>query len=200
MLIGQQKSIEIKDKIMHELFTTPNLNLKELEHTLVDKAYDLWIADYLPIINKLPKDLFVYSSSVEMITTDDEQGRWRSHSQSKNSFICLVDGTITWRLREKPFFQPTEIEEEVQQLIAKKAKLETEEEEMRIYLQNSFALWNTTAKLRKNWPKTLHKFIPEEPPRKPRKKKNKTETVNTPEITAPVGIQARMTLNILESD
>lgn len=197
MRLGQQAQYDIREKIMADLFNLPKSKLEKSKETLATKCYETWIAQYTPYISKLPTEFFRHKNVVQMMVDEEERERWYTERKS-HYYLAIVDPKDEWRPTEIPFAIPKEHEEEVAALRQQDTDLQKEVHEMGQYLSESMGTWNTTTKLRKGWPEMLHKYIPEEPKRAPRKAKQVKEEVVVPDAPT-AAMQQRVTLNILEN-
>jgi len=196
MRLGQQAQYSIQQDIMNDLFNLPTTKIETAKTELTTKCYETWISYYTPYISKLPAGFFHHKHKVQMLVNEEESERWYT-KRNPHYYLATVDPKDEWRPLEIPFTVPREHEEEVSTLHQQDTDLQKEMQEMKQYLNDSLDTWNTTTKLRKGWPEMLHKYIPEEPKRAPRKAKQVKEEVVPDAPTS--SMQQRVTLNILEN-
>ena len=84
---------------------------------------------------------------------------------------------------------------ETAQLCEEILKLRKEKKEMKDYLIQTMRKYTGSKQLKKVWDESLHKYLPAEPVKGPRKAKVEPETVPTPDF-----LKTRMTTNLLEGN
>jgi len=191
MRIGAKRKEEMINKILDDLYLKPRLRVIEEKIDITKQGYNLWIAQF-PELHAVQPEFLHYVDKV-LMQAPNEIGRWSANFDNP----VVYKGTIHtgWNRRDLEFDAPEEIHKRIQEIHDKHLKIEHEYGETRKYLINSFDIWNTTAKLKKNWPVSLHKYIPVDP----KTVRKKSTVAEEPTLVAPVeSIQNRMTLNILE--
>lgn len=201
MLIGAAKRHQIKEQILNDLFMKPLNALEDKRGDLVVEGYKLWIEPYVETMKLIPSDFLCQADFIHMtVEADGEKTTtWTGYKNANNNdkpFVVMQRDQGSYRATSVAFEMPEAIGDKCKALETEINELKAEKEKMQSYLHESMEAWNTTHKLRTNWPELLHKYIPPEPPRAPRTKKATPEEVTT---TIDVSdIQRRITLNILE--
>ena len=196
MIIGQTRKSEIKQKILTDLFSQAEVNIIQQKKKVTEESYYIWLKQYQEAIAALPPEFIHHTTSVYMKVAGDSKYSWGYASPDLTPIIAVVKDS--YRPDELPFPVPDQYKDTVVTILQEEKELKAEKEAMSSYLKKSMTMWNTTAKLKKNWPEQLHKYIPTDPPRKPRKKK--PVSTDTLDIEAPVSaIQQRLTTNLLEN-
>jgi len=193
MIIGKTRKDEIKDTILKDLFIPAELRITDRKKKITEKSYYTWLAQHQKAIDALPAEFINHTKTVYMKVDGESKYEWSYTSPTLTPIIAAVKDTF--RPNELPFPISDQYVNDVADICKDDKKLKEEKAEMVKYLHNSLSTWNTTAKLRKNWPEQLHKYIPIDPPRKPYKKQDVSA-----DIEAPVAaIQQRLTTNLLEN-
>lgn len=202
MRLSETKRHEIKRKILGDLYDKAENDVHQRQADICKKSYADYIVEYLPIIKKLPAEFFRRDYSITTSFTLPEDGTLKTFtltdtSMNEKDYFYLQkkiggrswEGNSVVQLRDKYL-------KGMEKLIKEKEVISEEKAKMEKYLLESINEWTTTSKLKKNWPVSLHKYIPPEPARAPRKKKEVKPDV---QIDTPSELNVRLTTNLLEA-
>jgi hypothetical protein len=169
----------------------------------------------MPIINQLPHGMVSTSDTIRLevpeltlearelaqITTSEEswdntcsKTTWTQYSDAKLPIMTKGTG---WNSQEIDIPLQDGMREEVIALRLEEYQIEQEKRQMRKYLQTTMEIHNTTTKLRKVFPSTLQKYIPAEPPRKPKQTRLPVDLPD--EVSVPGNLKQRLTENLLDN-
>ena len=218
MRISSYELHSIRTKILEDLYSTLEAKIVARQDTIVQKNRDLWLAKYQPLLDQLPESMVTrereYKVSINFqlgkgLTKEPLSKDQYPDNRSFNDHGRYYDFTKVyelWTYRfESKLVNPKDNYEgeplhpdlypETAQLCEEILKLRKEKEEMKDYLIQTMRKYTGSKQLKKVWDESLHKYLPAEPVKGPRKAKVEPETVPTPDF-----LKTRMTTNLLEGN
>lgn len=215
MRMSYQKQNDLKDAVLKDLYDAPMQKIADKKGALVLRNHSEWIKPLMPIINQLPHGMVSTSDTIRLevpeltlearelaqITTSEEswdntcaKTTWTQYSDAKLPIMTKGTG---WNSQEIDIPLQDGMREEVIALRLEEYQIDQEKRQMRKYLQTTMEIHNTTTKLRKVFPSTLQKYIPAEPPRKPKQTRLPVDLPD--EVSVPGNLKQRLTENLLDN-
>ena len=215
MRLSFHKQHEIREKIIKDLYDAPKRKIDDKKGGLVLRNHSEWIKPLMPLINQLPDNITCTSDQIKMtvpeltdmarelsnISTAEEswdntcaEATWTQYSDAKLPVMTKGTG---WNSEDLPIPLQDGLREEVVALRLEEFQIQQEKKQMEKYLLTTMEINNTTTKLRKAFPSTLQKYIPPEPPRKPKQTRLPIDLPD--EVDVPSNLKLRMTENLLDN-
>ena len=208
----------IKRNILADLYGSAEEAL-ELRKTSISAQNRAYVMEPLQeLINQLPENLFNKESRYHLFisykpvevedraqyTDDSESDQFRVNQVWESRLESSYAINPATNYYGNPHTQPTNLDprlhEEAAALCEDILTLRIEKNELRKFIQDTTDKYTGSKQLREVWPTTLHRFLPAEPPPKPRVPRTKKEKVISPDPVAPTFIKQRLTTNLLEKD
>jgi hypothetical protein len=207
MKIGNWELRNIRDKILNELYKKSENALDVRKTGIAKQNRDYFLNPLATTIQNLPEQLLahskVYSVSIKYEPTTETEDNvienWNYHSEAPiinpvdnfstaSSYYGVPAQTLDPRLHSTAEILCKDI-----------LKVRVERRTMTKYLDSTMARYTGSLQLRKVWPESLHKHLPPEPVKTPRKyKKVGIKKVEVADPAVPNSLNIRLTENLLE--
>jgi len=207
MKIGQWELRNIRDKILNELYKKSENALDLRRTNIAIENRDYFLNPLATTIQNLPEQLLahskVYSVSIKYEPTTETENNvienWNYHSEAPiinpvdnfstiSSYYGVPAQTLDPRLHSK-----------AETLCKDILKVRVEKRTMTRYLDSTMEKYTGSLQLRKVWPESLHKHLPPEPVKIPRKSKGTgTKKVEVVDPEVPASLNTRLTENLFE--
>ena len=212
MRLSYQKQHDIKEAILKNLYSQPIQKIDDKKGALVIRNHSEWIKPLMPIINQLPDGMVTCSDTIRLgvpkldydttkISTSEENWDKECHAttwtQYADAKLPIMTKGTGWNVQEIDIPLQDGMREEVIALRVEEFQIRQEKKQMEKYLETTMEINNTTTKLRKAFPSTLQKYIPAEPPRKPKQSRLPIDLPD--EMDVPTNLKQRMTENLLDN-
>lgn len=201
MRLGVSVKESMKKKILSDLYDKNLSRVREEREQIVRDNYLEWLAEYQPRIDALPAGFIQTGRNAVMDISDfdwanDFSDKTWSASFEKEVPACIVQDPVnTWRQTNIPVKPSDTYRQLADDNQTEYDKLLMERIETDKYIDKSYEQCTSTTQLRKFWPQALHKYIPPEPPRAARQKKE-LDTSATDDIADT--LTQRLANNLLE--
>jgi len=198
---------EIKGKILSDLYDTPTEALKVRRTQIAERNRNYYMEPYLMLMGQLPDDLIAKERKfvVKIRYNVDAIDKTKSLKEewtyiSDKPLPNPVNGSGGY-YSTNPVSQPLDCRliKDAATLSEDILSFNSEYSDLNEYITDTFAKWSGTVQLRKIWPASLHKYLPAEPPKKPKALSIPKIKKETPEmVEAPATLNTRLTTNLLE--
>ena len=217
MRIGDYELRNIRNKIMDAQFRISDENIKKRKIDIAKLNREYYLEKHQHIIDQLPKEMVSHDTNydIRIKYTPPESSpffktcsdilineKWTyqtdtpvinpvEHSNSRGHYSHVPEHTLNPRL-----------EAITAKLCEDILLLQAEKKEQLDYLEETTQMYTGSLQLRKAWPESLHKYLPNEPIKVARKVRNAIsgKLVKTADPVAPESLKTRMTINLLEGN
>ncbi len=205
MRIGSWELRNIREKILRDLYEKPEKDLDARKTRIAQQNREFFIEPLMSTLSALPDEMISHNNQyiVKINYGDDPDEEKRVNER--------------WIYRsDKPIFNPksvdasqyvtspeqrldTRLHEDAEILCKDILHLRAEKKEQSDYLIDTTTRESGSIQLRKTWPESLHKYLPAEPVKIPRKFKGTgTKRVEVGKPVVPDSLNIRLTENLLE--
>ena len=209
MRIGDYELRNIREKILTDLYGKSEEKFENRKEAIAKQNREYFIEPLMSTIVSLPVELIAHtnqysvkikytSPSADKKENPDIIENWGFRSNkpipnpkdpSKNS------GSYYESIPEQPL--DPRLHDTTAQLCEEILKLNKEKADMSNYLADTTRRYKGSIQLRKVWPESLHKYLPPEPVKIPKKSKEK---INKDDPEIPNHLTHRLTENLLEGE
>lgn len=205
MRIGSWELRSIRDRILRDLYEKPEKDLESRKTRIAKQNREFFIEPLMSTFSALPD---------EMVSHNNEYVLKINYGNNLDEEKCVKQ---SWIFRsDKPIINPRRLdgntynvspEQKLDERLYKDAEmlckdilaLRAEKKEQSDYLIQTTNRETGSLQLRKTWPEYLHKYLPPEPVKLPRKTTGKgTKKVEVDKPVAPESFHTRLTENLLE--
>ena len=205
MRIGQWELRSIRERILRDLYEKPESDLTARKTRIAQQNREFFIEPLMSTLSALPDEMVAHNK--EYILKINYGNDPEENKRVKENWIYRSD---------KPIINPRRIdgndyhsspEQELDKRLYEDAEilckdilhLRAMKKEQSNYLVQTMDRETGSLQLRKTWPEYLHKYLPPEPVKIPRKTKGKgTKKVEEDKPAIPDSFQTRLTENLLE--
>ncbi len=199
MRIGEYDLRSIRSKILTDLYGAEQKKLDERKTVIAQKNRGFWLEKYKSLLDQLPKEMITRHTDYHLIikyTPGSEialEEIW--DYKVTDPIINPCDDTNSgYRSAAKSPLHP-KLETETAILCNEILQLQEERGKMNQYLVETTTLYKGSLQLRKVWDPSLHRYLPKEPVKTPKKNIPKKE-----DPASPTFLKNRMTTNLLEDN
>ena len=207
MRIGDYELRNIREKILADLYRKKEDELKERKTGIAEQSRKLYLEPIQYLLDQLPAEMVChdkeYCLRVKYTPNEDKteimvDEKWeyktdtnivnpQSYTKGGSYYSSTPENTLDPRLQES-----------AAELCSDILDLRMEKQKMSKYLTDTTTRYTGSLQLRKVWPETLHKYLPAEPVKTPRQKREKI--ISEPDPTVPTTLKTRLTTNLLEGE
>ena len=209
MRIGDYELRNIREKILTDLYGKSEEKFENRKEAIEKQNREYFIEPLMSTIVSLPVELIAHTNQYSV------KIKYTSPSSDKKENPDIIEN---WGFRSnKPIPNPKDpsknsgsyyesipdqpldprLHDTTAQLCEEKLKLNKEKAEMSNYLADTTRRYKGSIQLRKVWPESLHKYLPPEPVKIPKKSKEK---INKDDPEIPNHSTHRLTENLLEGE
>jgi len=205
--IGSYDLRKIKDNILDDLYSKKEEELEVRKTAIAKQSRELYLEPLQYLLDQLPAEMVChdkeYCLRVKYTPNEDKteimvDEKWgyktdinmmnpQSNTKGGSYYSSTPENTLDPRL-----------ESNASELCSDILALRIEKQKMSDYLKATVTKYTGSLQLRKVWPETLHKYLPAEPVKTPRQKKEKISY--EPDPTVPTTLKTRLTTNLLEGE
>ena len=209
MRIGDYELRNIREKILTDLYGKSEEKFENRKEAIAKQNREYFIEPLMSTIVSLPVELIAHTNQYSV------KIKYTSPSADKKENPDIIEN---WGFRSnKPIPNPKDpsknsgsyyesipdqpldprLHDTTAQLCEEILKLNKEKAEMSNYLADTTRRYKGSVQLRKIWPGSLHKYLPPEPVKIPKKSKEK---INKDDPEIPNHLTHRLTENLLEGE
>ena len=223
MRIGDYELRNMRNKIMDTQFRISNENIKKRKIDIAKLNREYYLEKHQYIIDQLPKEMVSHDTDYDIrikYTPPKSSPFFETYLEQggeKKTYV-LIDEKWTYKT-DSPMINPVEhsnarghyshvpehtLNPRLEAITAKLCEdillLQAEKKEQLDYLEKTTQMYTGSVGLRKAWPESLHKYLPNEPIKVARKVRNAIsgKLVKAVDPVAPASLKTRMTINLLE--
>lgn len=209
MRIGNWELQSIRERILRDLYSTIEEDIKKRKIEIVKQAREYYIEPLMPTLTTLPTEMiqehkdFVVSIKYSSPNTNNEENdvneSWTySHNIQQFNPVLPGKGTYSYDGAAPQSLDPR-LKNVADQLCEEIIAVRKKRKETNDYLVATTNKFTGSLQLRKEWPSSLHKYLPPEPIKVAKSAKG-TQKVAVNNITLPDHVHETMTNNLLEGD
>jgi hypothetical protein len=207
--IGDYELRNIKNRILDDLYLKREDEFKVRQTAIAKQSREYYLAPIQYLIDQLP---------VEMVSHDRDYQLRIKYTPSEDKSNISIDEKWVYK-EETPIVNPVDsisrgsynhtpenkLDERLwsvtEQLCKDMLALRAEREEQKMYLDQTTQMYTGSLQLRREWPTSLHKYLPNEKV-VVRKIRNATtgKLVKPEKIAVPTSLNTRLTTNLLEDN
>jgi hypothetical protein len=208
--IGDYELRGIKNKILGDLYGKKEDELEDRQIAIAKQSREYYLAPIQHLIDQLP---------IEMVSHDRDYQLRIKYTPDKDKSNISIDEKWVYKA-ETPIINPVDASSRgsynhtpekipdkslwniTEQLCKEMLALKAERDEQNHYLLQTTKMYTGSVQLRKAWPESLHKYLPNEPVKPERKIRNAItgKLVKSPDPVVPESLKTRMTTNLLEDN
>jgi hypothetical protein len=207
--IGDYELRGIKNKILDDLYSKKEQELKDRQTAIAKQSREYYLAPIQYLLDQLP---------IEMVSHDRDYQLRIKYTPDKDKSNISVDEKWVYKA-ETPIINPVDansrgnynqtpentLDERLwgitEQLCKDMLALRAERQEQSSYLEKTTQMYTGSLQLRKEWPTSLHKYLPAEKVVVRKIRNALTGKLVKPEkITVPASLNTRLTTNLLEDN
>jgi len=208
--IGDYELRNIRNRILDDLYFKREEEFKVRQIAIAKQSRELYLKPYQYLIDQLPVEMIShdrdYQLRVKYTPNEDKSDisvdeKWVYKSETP--IINPVDANSRGSYNQTPENIPDKsLWDVTEQLCKEMLALKAERDEQNHYLLQTTKMYTGSVQLRKAWPESLHKYLPNEPVKPGRKIRNAItgKLVKSPDPVVPESLKTRMTTNLLEDN
>ena len=199
MRIGEYDLRSIRSKILTDLYGTEQGKLDDRKIVIAQKNRELWLEKYKPLLDQLPEQMVTRHTDYHLAIKYTPGGEvaleetWDYKVKDPIINPC-DDSSSSYRSASQSPLHPN-LETETAVLCNEILQLKEERGKMEQYLVETTRMYKGSLQLRKVWDPSLHRYLPKEPVKTPKKS---TQIKEDP--ASPTFLKKRMTINLLEDN
>lgn len=205
MRIGQWELRSIRDRILRDLYEKPESDLTARKIRIAQQNREFFIEPLMSTLSALPDEMISHNN--EYILKINYGNDPEENKRVKENWVYRSDKPIINPRRLDGNTYNSSPEQELDKRLYEDAEilckdilhLRAMKKEQSDYLVQTMDRESGSLQLRKTWPEYLHKYLPPEPVKVPRKTKGTgTKKVEEDKPVVPDSFQTRLTENLLE--
>ena len=205
MRIGQWELRSIREKILRDLYERPENDLTARKIRIAQQNREFFIEPLMPTLSALPDEMVSHNN--EYILKINYGNDPEENKRVKENWVYRSDKPIINPRRLDGNTYNASPQQELDKRLYEDAEilckdilhLRAMKKEQSDYLVQTMDRESGSLQLRKTWPEYLHKYLPPEPVKVPRKTKGTgTKKVEIDKPVVPNSFETRLTENLLE--
>jgi len=205
MRIGQWELRGIRDKILNDLYDKPEKDLASRKARIAEQNREYFLEPFMSTLSTLPDALIAhnkeYNLQINYGNDLDENKKvkeiWAYRSDKPLINPMIPAESYYNQIPAQPL--DTRLHEVAEILCKDILHIRAERAAMSEYLITTTERESGSLQLRKTWPESLHRFLPAEPVKVPRKSTGTgTQKVEVDKPVVPDSLNIRLTENLLE--